>query len=75
MVFIYIKENDKLIILDCHKGSKEGDYFQLVIDVNTKRVVKRPYICDIDVSVAYSHIYSLLKNGKALPKETVAAWG
>ena len=75
MVFIYIIKNDNLITMNCYKGSKDGEFFQLVIDANTREVVKRPEVCDIDVSAAYSHIYSMLKSGTELPKETVAAWG
>lgn len=38
-------------------------------------MIKRPENPDIDASIAYSHIYALLKAKKPLPKETVAAWG
>lgn len=75
MVYISIIEDGRLIILNCNKGSKDGEYFQLIIDSKTKEVVNRPDNPDIDVSAAYSHIYMMLKSGEPLPKETVAAWG
>lgn len=75
MVYITIEENNSFIILNCHKGRKNGDFFRLVIDAETKEVVERPVNPDIDASIAYSHVYMLLKSGKPLPKETVAAWG
>lgn len=75
MVYISIVDDGLFITLNCHKGTKDGEFFQLVIDSNTKKVIKRPTNPDIDVSTAYSHIYMLMKSGKPLPKETVAAWG
>jgi hypothetical protein len=75
MVYINIIEDESTITLNCHKGSKEGEFFQLVIDPQTREVIKRPEKTDIDASTAYSHVYMLLKAGKPLPKETVAAWG
>lgn len=75
MVYITVIDNGTSITLNCNKGSKTGDFFQLVIDKNTREVIKKPEYADIDASAAYSHIYSLMKAGKPLPKETVAAWG
>ena len=75
MIYISIDNDEQFITLNCHKGSKDGEFFQLVIDANTKKVVKRPLNPDIDATTAYSHVYMLIKTGKPLPKETVAAWG
>lgn len=75
MVYITIIEDDLYVILNCHKGSVDGEYFQLIIDSRTREVIKKPDKPDIDVSAAYSHIYNLLKAGKELPRETIAAWG
>ena len=75
MVYIEIFQNGSLITLNCHKGSESGEFFQLVIDAVTKKVIKRPVEPDIDASIAYSHIYGLLKSGEPLPERTVAAWG
>lgn len=75
MVYIDIIQDGSFIILNCHKGSEDGDFFQLVIDAQTKKVIKRPAEPDIDASAAYSHIYSMLRKGLELPSQTVAAWG
>lgn len=75
MIYISIINNETNIILNCHKGTKDGEFFRLVIDLDSKRVIERPDHSDIDVSTAYSHVYRLLKSGNELPKETVAAWG
>lgn len=75
MVYITVIDEGNLVTLNCHKNSRDGEFFQLVIDANTREVVKKPAEPDIDVSAAYSHIYTLLKSGDPLPKETVAAWG
>lgn len=75
MVYIDIIQEGFYITLNCHKGSEQGEFFQLVIDSRTKEVIKRPEKSDIDASTAYSHVYSMLKNGIELPAHTVAAWG
>lgn len=75
MVFISLTEDETKVILDCHKHSKDGDYFRLVIDKKTCGLIEKPEMPDMDASAAYSHIYSLIKEGKKLPKETVAEWG
>ncbi len=75
MVYISVVEEGNRIILDCNKGTKEGEYFRLVIDSITKAVIEKPLNPDIDATAAYSHIYMLLESGEPLPKETVAAWG
>lgn len=75
MVYIDIIQDEGLITLNCHKGSEQGDFFQLVVDSNTKRVVEKPSEPDIDASTAYSHIYAMLTNGEPLPNHTVASWG
>ena len=75
MVYIDIVQDGLLITLNCHKGSEKGEFFQLVIDANTKKVLKKPSEPDIDASAAYSHIYSMLRDGKPLPAHTVASWG
>ena len=60
MIYISIDNDDQFITLNCHKGSKDGEFFQLVIDANTMKVVKRPPNPDIDATTAYSHVYILL---------------
>lgn len=75
MVFIELSRQGDLIIADCHKGTKNGEYFQLIIDSVSKECISSPEEKDIDVSIAYSRIYHLLKEGKPLPKETSAEWG
>jgi hypothetical protein len=63
MVFMDIVQDGLFITLNCHKGSKDGEFFRLVIDAETKQVVERPDKPDIDASAAYSHIYSMMKSG------------
>ncbi len=75
MIYIDILQDGLFITLNCHKGSKNGDFFQLVIDPRTKKVIKKPKNPDIDASTAYAHIYALLREGKPLPSQTVASWG
>lgn len=75
MVKIQIKENELVVILDCYKNCDPSKYFQLIIDKETKELIERPQTPDIDASVAYSCVYSLLIEGKQLPKETFAEWG
>lgn len=75
MVYIDIVQDGSFIILNCHKGSEDGEFFQLVIDAQSREVIKRPAEPDIDASAAYSRIYTMLYNGEALPLHTVAAWG
>mgnify|MGYP004532703381 CR=1 FL=1 len=75
MIYISISQNETSIILDCHKKTKDGAYFRLVIERMTRRVIERPDNLDADVSAAYAHVYRLLKNNEPLPAETVAAWG
>ena len=54
---------------------EDGEFFQLVIDAETKQLVRRPAEPDMDASIAYGHVYGLLKSGEPLPEKTVAAWG
>ena len=75
MVYIVITEKLNVIVLDCYRGGKNGEHFQLVIDKTTMELIERPEKSDIEVSVAYSCILKYLKNGKPLPEEEVAAWG
>ena len=75
MVYIDIIQDGTLIILNCHRGCEDGEFFQLVIDAETKQLVKRPAEPDMDASIAYAHVYGLLKSGELLPEKTVAAWG
>ena len=75
MIYIDIISDGQFITLNCHKGSMDGEFFQLVIDAQTKEVVKRPDKPDIDVSTAYAHIYAMLREGIELPSHTVASWG
>lgn len=75
MVYIDIVQDGAFIILNCHKGSENGAFFQLVIDADTQQIVKKPAEPDIDASIAYSHIYAMLREGMELPAHTVAAWG
>lgn len=37
--------------------------------------IMRPKDPDMDASIAYSHVYGLLKANQPLPSETIAAWG
>ena len=75
MVFIDIIQDELFITLNCHKGSEQGEFFQLVIDARTKKVIKKPPNPDIDATIAYSHIYAMMRNEIKLPSHTVAAWG
>ena len=75
MVYIDVLQDGGYITLNCHKGSKDGEFFQLVIDSETKQVIKKPSNPDIDASTAYSHIYALMRDGVPLPVQTVASWG
>ena len=75
MINIEITQQDGLIIANCRKATKNGEYFQLIIDSVSKECISSPEEKNIDVSVAYSRIYHLLKDGKPLPKEISAEWG
>ena len=75
MVFIDIIQDELFVTLTCHKGSEQGEFFQLVIDKRTKKVIKKPSEPDIDASTAYSHIYAMMRDGVQLPSHTVASWG
>lgn len=75
MVYIDIIQDDLFITLNCHKGTENGEFFQLVIDARTKNVIKKPSEPDIDASIAYSHVYAMMRNGVQLPSHTVASWG
>jgi hypothetical protein len=75
MVYITTEINNNLIILHCHKGSKDGAYFKLVVDKTTKEVLEKPEQPDIDASTAYSRIYNILTNHEPIPDEMVACWG
>ncbi len=75
MVYIDIVQNENMIILDCHKEYEDGEYFQIIMDAKTGRLVKHSEFPDIDASAAYSCVYRILRDGKTLPKRTVAEWG
>lgn len=75
MIYINITETDDIIILNCNKKTKDGEPFQLIIDKKTGKLIQKPEYPDIDASAAYSRIYSMMKTGEPLPKETIAAWG
>ncbi len=75
MIYINISKNGNLITLDCHKGSENGEAFTIIIDAETKEIIDRSHVSDIDASVAFGHVYSMLLNNKSLPEKTVAAWG
>lgn len=75
MVYININQTESVIVLDCHKGSENGEAFRLIIDPVTRKLLEKPENPDIDASAAYSRVYNLLADGAALPKKTVAAWG
>ena len=75
MIYIDIIRDGAYIILNCHKSSENGAIFQLVIDADTQQIIKRPAEPDIDASIAYSHIYAMMRDGMELPAHTVAAWG
>jgi hypothetical protein len=75
MVFIKTEHEGNLIILHCNKESKDGEYFKLVIDIDTKEIIEKPEKPDIDVSTAYSRVYNLLDSDKRVPDEMVACWG
>lgn len=42
MVFIELSRQGDLIIADCHKGTKNGEYFQLIIDSVIKECISKP---------------------------------
>ena len=75
MVYIDIVQDGLLITLNCHKGSEKGEFFFFFFNANTKKVLKKPSEPDIDASTAYSHVYSMMRDGKPLPAHTVASWG
>ena len=75
MVFIDIIQDGHLLILNCHKNSEDGEFFQLIVDSRTREILQAPEYPDMDASVAYSHIRGLLSSGKPIPTKTVAAWG
>ncbi len=75
MVYIDVVQDGLFITLNCHKKTEDGEFFQLVIDAKSMKVLKKPENPDIDASTAYSHIYTLVRNGKQLPSHTVACWG
>lgn len=75
MVYIDVIQDGTVITLNCHKRTEDGEFFQLVIDALSRKVLQKPENPDIDVSAAYSHIYMMLRSGEPLPDKTVAAWG
>ena len=75
MVYIDVIQDGPVITLNCHKRTEDGEFFQLVIDALSRKVLQKPENPDIDVSAAYSHIYMMLRSGEPLPDKTVAAWG
>lgn len=75
MVYIDIERNDSNITLYCHKGSEQGETFKIVMDAATGEVLEKPDYPDIDASVAYGHVYSMLRHNKPLPTKTIAEWG
>lgn len=75
MVYINIVQDGVYVTLNCNKGSQNGEYFKLIIDSRTKEVIERPISADMDASIAYAHIYAMMRDGIELPKHTVAAWG
>ena len=42
MIYISIIQDGLFITLNCHKGTKDGEFFQLIIDPRTKKVLKKP---------------------------------
>ena len=75
MVQIFIVVENNLVIMDCYERDRNNAYFRLVVDKNTLKIIEKPEECNINVSISYSRICSLIKSGKPLPKETCAAWG
>ncbi len=75
MVFIDLKQEGNLIIMDCHKGAENGEYFRMILDKDTREVLERPEHVGVDEATAYSHVNRLLKSGRPLPKHTVSEWG
>ena len=75
MVYIDVIQDGTVITLNCHKRTEDGEFFQLVIDALSRKVLQKPENPDIDVSAAYSHIYMMLRSGEPFPDKTVAAWG
>lgn len=74
MVFINVMCRDP-IVLDCHRGSVDGEAFRLVIDPETKEILEAPERPCIDASAAYSRVFGLLMEGQPLPDEMAAEWG
>lgn len=75
MVFINLKQDNNFVIMECHKGSEDGEYFRMIIDKNTREVIERPKNIGVDESTAYSHVNRLLRSGRPLPQKTVSEWG
>ena len=48
MVYIDIINEGSSITLNCHKGSEDGEFFQMVIDTSSGRLIQRPEEPDID---------------------------
>lgn len=75
MVHMHIYRNGKNIIADCQKDGEAEEFFQLVIDPETKEIEKIPAGPDIDASAAASRLYKIMEDEDPLPIDTVSAWG
>ena len=51
MVYIDVIQDGTVITLNCHKRTEDGEFFQLVIDALSRKVLQKPENPDIDVAV------------------------
>ena len=75
MVLINIEQVDGKVIMNCHKNTEDGEFFRMILDAETGKVLERPDYVGVDESTAYGHVLRLIKLGQPLPKKTASEWG
>ena len=75
MVLINIEQVDGKVIMNCYKHTEDGEYFRMILDAGSGKVLERPDYVGVDESTAYGHVLRLIKSGQPLPQNTVSEWG
>ena len=75
MVFIDIEQVDGKVIMNCYKHTEDGEYFRIILDAESGKVLERPDYVGVDESTASGHVLRLIKLGQPLPKKTASEWG
>ena len=75
MVFINMQQEAGKVIINRYKHTEDGEYFRMILDAGSGKVLERPDYVGVDESTAYGHVLRLIKSGQPLPKNTVSEWG